>query len=385
MMDHERTSAFLMVFSMLGACTAAPSDLDAQAETGVDTMPDPGSSSGSSSTGAVSTTVATTLDSSPDDDGTTHVPGEPPIKWDLGVLPDLEASTCGAPTAIPCDGGDDDDPFHAIGLNCGIGPQVDGVINGDPMAFYVHEGNLGTFEPAPFPPREGDKFLIMSSGHAADMIVPMLFASNDIAGFVDNGGDPPAPIAVNAVSPTDDCATDPGLVGDGDCSNTIEAQWNQGSGAYDYVEMRFTTEVPFETYGFSYDLAMFSTEYPNFYQSGFNDMYIGWLESELWTGNISFDELGQPISLNAGFLDYKDAPNPFDCPGVCAAPELGGTAMMGHAGTKWLTTTAGVTPGEEITVVFAVFDMSDPILDTVVLLDNFQWGCAGGAPVTIPG
>jgi len=357
--------------------------------TGIDDPTVAASSESSSSSGGAVTTVnpSTDPDSDPSDadEGTTDPYADPPIVWDVNVLTDVPQSSCGAPTAIPCDGGDDDDPWHAIGLNCNVGPQTeDEQVNGDPLSFYIHEGNLGTFEPPPFPPREGEKFLIMSSGHAADMPVANLYASNDIIGAVDNGANPPAPIIVTAVSATDTCADDPGLVGNGDCSNTIEEQWNQGSGAYDYVEMRFTTEVPFETFSFSYDFAMFSTEYPVFYQSGFNDMYIGWLESELWTGNISFDEMGRPISLNAGFLDYKDAPNDFDCPN-CSAPELGGTAMAGHAGTKWLTTTSGVTPGEEITVIFAVFDLSDPILDTVVLLDNFQWGCEGGAPVTIPG
>src|SRR5262249_23166673 len=151
-----------------------------------------------------------------------------------------------------------------------------------------------------------------------------------------------------AVDPMDDCTANPGLVGSGDCSNTIEAQWSQGNGAYDYMEMRFTASVPANTTGFSYDLAMFSTEYPDYYQTQYNDMYIAWLDSENWTGNISFDEMGHPISLNAGFLDYKDAPNPYDCPAPCNAPELQGTAMEGHAGTKWLTTTAGVVPFDDI-------------------------------------
>jgi len=379
----------LILVTLQGCVSAAPDS--PQTSAGID---EAGGESSSSSTSASTTGPATTANptTSPGEtepsDETEDEPWDPPVVWDVLALPDVPQSSCGAPTAIPCDGGSDD-PWHAIGLECDVGPQIEGEqMNGDPLAFHVHEGNLGTFEPAPFPPREGEKFLIMSSGHAVDMVVPVgnpPFASNDIIGAVDNGANPPPPIIVTAVSATDTCATDPGLVGNGDCSNTIEEQWNQGSGAYDYVEMRFTTEVPFETYAFSYDFAMFSTEYPNYYQSGYNDMYIGWLESELWTGNISFDEMGRPISLNAGFLDYKDAPNPYDCPDPCQAPELQGTGMASHAGTKWLTTTAGVTPGEEITVIFAVFDLSDPVLDTVVLLDNFQWGCEGGAPVTIPG
>jgi hypothetical protein len=34
-----------------------------------------------------------------------------------------------------------------------------------------------------------------------------------------------------------------------------------------------------------------------------------------------------------------------------------------------------VTPGEHITLVFAVFDLSDSALDSYALLDNFEWGC----------
>jgi hypothetical protein len=389
---RNRERYFGSIGLVLGALAAASGCTSSSPADENDTAPTTAPTAGPSdtSTGA-GTTSSTGGDPGQAEEGTAdptandETTGTPPVPviFDVFDQPDLPPTTCGAPTAIPCDGSSDD-PLHAMGINCDIGPQADGELSGDPLAFYVHEGDLGTFQPPPFPPREGDKFLIMSSGHAADMIIPGLFASNDIVGFVDNSADLPAPINVNRVSLLDTCTDDPGLVGTGDCSNTIQEQWDQGSGAYDYVEIRLETEVPFETYSFSYDFAMFSTEYPNFYQSGFNDMYIGWLESELWTGNISFDEMGRPISLNAGFLDYKDAPNPFDCP-ACMAPELGGTAMEGHAGTKWLTTTAGVTPGEDITVIFAVFDLSDPILDTVVILDNFQWGCMGGAPVTIPG
>ncbi len=277
----------------------------------------------------------------------------------------------------------DDDPWHAIGLNCPIGPQVNGSINlTGPEQLLVHSGNLGTHVPAPYPPREGDKFVILSSGNAADLAMPGLFASTG----VDFLGTPlPAPIVTTAVSMTQDCVDNPALIGTGDCSNTIEDQWSQGGGSYDYAEMRLDVNVPGGTPGLSYDFAMFSTEYPNYYQTQYNDMYIAWLESEQWTGNISFDDMGNPISLNAGFLDYKDAPNPYDCPAPCVAPELAGTAMEGHAGTRWLTTSIGVVPGESIELVFAVFDLSDSALDTVILLDNFQWTCEGGGPVTIPG
>jgi hypothetical protein len=285
---------------------------------------------------------------------------------------------------VACDD-EDDDPWHAIGINCQGELEFEVSYTGDPQQLYVHTGQLGTYDPPTYPVLEGEKMLILSSGMASEMTM----AGDQFASTAVNGQwQPtplPAPIQTNKVHPTDTCTDNPNLVGGGDCSNTLQEQWEQGSGAFDYAELRLTGTVPAGASGLEYHLAFFSTEYPNYYQSSFNDMYIAWLESELWTGNVSFDEMGNPISLNAGFLDYKDAPNPYDCPGVCQAPELQGTVMQTHAGTKWLTTTAGVMPGEDITLIWAIFDLSDEVLDSVVILDAFSWNCDGGPPTTIPG
>ena len=40
---------------------------------------------------------------------------------------------------------------------------------------------------------------------------------------------------------------------------------------------------------------------------------------------------------------------------------------------------------ENITVVFAIFDLSDSILDSYAFIDNFKWGCEPtGKPQTMP-
>jgi hypothetical protein len=36
-------------------------------------------------------------------------------------------------------------------------------------------------------------------------------------------------------------------------------------------------------------------------------------------------------------------------------------------------------------VLWAIMDLSDGILDSAVMLDNWLWSCEGGPPVTIPG
>jgi hypothetical protein len=305
-------------------------------------------------------------------------------KFDLSGLPDGNANSggCTLPPHQPCDA-NSNDPWHAIGVNCPGEYQVNAQFSGDPQALYVHTGQLGTYNPPTYPTLEGSKMVILSSGIAQQLTQAGAYASTALP-----GNDPlnlPPPLNPNPVSANQTCSDNPALVGTGDCSNTIQVQWSQGSGAYDYGEMRMSGQVPQGASGFSYNFAFFSTEYPVFYKSSFNDMYIAWLQSEIWTGNVSFDEMGNPISLNAGFLDYKDAPNSYDCPAPCTAPELQGTAMQGHAGTKWLSTTAGVVPGEDFIIVFAIFDLSDNILDSVVIIDNFEWNCEGGPPLTIPG
>jgi hypothetical protein len=185
------------------------------------------------------------------------------------------------------------------------------------------------------------------------------------------------------------CIDNPQLIGEGDCSNTLWDEWVQGQySARDYAELRMNTNVPPGASGLAYSFAFFSAEYPSWvtHGTGYNDMYIAWLESELWTGNISFDEMGNPVSAKSVFLDYKDGPvDGGACQGTCDAPELANFAMEGHAGTKWLVTNAPVAEGEHITLVFAIFDVVDATYDSAVILDNFEWTCSGEPPFTAPG
>jgi hypothetical protein len=296
-------------------------------------------------------------------------------RFDLGVPPDsglppsckeLGNCECTIPEHVPCDAGTND-PFRAMGLNCPGELQVNASTSGPATARGVRSSFGATNV---FHPREGTVYAVIGSGLVADLDNPTPNGDsnqfpthcNDDLGAYDPGGSLPAPISVQNVG--GDCTANPGLIGTGDCSNTIQGQFSQGVSAHDYVELRFSVQVPPDVVSFSYDFAFSSTEYPWYYGSQFNDMYIGWLESEQWTGNISFDGAGNPISLNAGFLEYTGN-----------APELTGTCMRQHAATGWLTTTAGVTGGESITVVFAIFDLSDSILDSYAFIDNFEWGC----------
>ncbi|MEM6996211.1 MAG: choice-of-anchor L domain-containing protein [Myxococcota bacterium] len=312
-------------------------------------------------------------------------------KFDLGSMPDGGTNpddcedddgdgecNCTIPAHVPCDDGTQD-LFAAIGLNCPGELAVTATTDGAATGMGVRTGFGGT---ATFDPREGSAFAVIGSGLVAELDQETPeddfasfpeFCSQDLGDF--DPGALPEPLRANDVA--GDCSSDATLVGTGDCSNTVAEQYDQGGSANDYTEMRVEVSVPPDVISFSYDFAFFSTEYPAYFGSTYNDMYIGWLQSEQWTGNISFDTEGNPVSLNAGFLDFKDDD--------ATAPEFAGTCMRQHAGTNWLTTTAGVTPGEDITIVFAIFDLADSALDSYAFVDNFQWGCdPASKPTTKP-
>ena len=336
--------------------------------------------SGTTSTGGESTGSSgggTTVDDSsgaPTSGGV--VTGGPLL--DLG-MPDFGGNACAAEQHAPCDepGGD---PLRAIGLNCPGELAVTGGFDGNASGLRVIEqwGAADTFTA-----REGQSFLVISTGDLAEMNdVPA--DAGDVAFHCNSWFEPgdgmdttkfPPPITKKPV--TGDCLVDPAMVGTGDCSKSIEPQFEQSGFKYDYQELRFSAVVPAGAESLSFDLAFLTKEYPIWKDRPYNDMFIGWIESEKWTGNVSFDMQGNALSLNAAFLElYDDAGD---------LPEFAGTCMRYSAGTRWLTTTADVVPGETIEVVLAIFDLDDVNWDSFVFLDNVRWSCSDApGPITEP-
>jgi hypothetical protein len=280
----------------------------------------------------------------------------------------------------PCDQGADS-MIAAFGLDCPGDAQVEVLTFGNPGAMSVRTGLGPTSEWAP---REGSAFAVLGTGFTTDLDLETptgdsdagpTHCNDDLGPEYDLGMTLPLPIQPMDVD--GDCTTNTMLLGTGDCSSTIEDQLGQDGTVEDYTELRIWAEVPAGKTSLAFDFAYFSTEYPFYVGSTFNDMYMSWLESERWTGNISFDETGNAISLDSGFLDVRDDDG--------TLPELQGTCMRQHAGTPWLHTVAPVAPGETIILVLAIFDLSDSILDSYVFLDGFGWGCdAVDEPSTAP-
>lgn len=340
-----------------------------------------GQGTGTSATSGIPLPTASAEGSGTDNaDGPEDTGDKLDVMQATGEAPCAEGGDCGdecVPSEhVPCDEGADN-MISALGLNCPGDATVEVTTSGNPGAMAVRTGFGSTNEWAP---REGSAFAVIGSGLVSDLDLATppgdsnqlpTHCNDELGAQYAVGATLPDPLRVNDVG--GDCTEDPTLLGSGDCSNTIQGQFSQGGSAFDYTEVRIVAEVPMTNNSVNYDFAFFSTEYPYYYGDVYNDMYVGWLESESWTGNISFDEQGNPISLNAGFLDFQDT------------MELAGTCMQQHAGTRWLQSVAPVSPGETITLVLAIFDMADPILDSYVFLDNFGWGCEGtDKPTTTP-
>lgn len=159
------------------------------------------------------------------------------------------------------------------------------------------------------------------------------------------------------------------------CSGNCPA----GSGANDGTNVRLSIRVPTNAQSLSYQFKFISYEYWIYSCTQYNDFYLAMLQS-MAPGipadkNISFDALNNPVSVNNGFFDVCVPKGCYTCP--AGYGELAGTGMadFNYGGaTKWLTTEAPVVPGETIQLDFMIFDVSDQFLDSVVLLDNFQWG-----------
>jgi hypothetical protein len=291
---------------------------------------------------------------------------------DTGMVPDPADEDCdgGVDNVLPpCDGGfalDDSDPISAaaaIGL-CKVAEGTDdyGILSaswvrangaaavGEELQFGIQDA----FGPN-VAPLEGDQFLALSSGHARTP--GQADSCNSLTCYGSGAGTAPAGFP-------QDVPACPG-------STAIN----------DDIALEVTLRAPTNATGFSYNFDFYSFEYPEWVCTSYNDQYIALVEPApvgSIDGNISFDSMGNPVSVNIAFFDV--------CSGcTLGTGELSGTGFdtWDDAGaTSWLVTTSPVDGGSEVTIRFAIWDTGDAAWDSTVLIDNFVW-IADGADVDV--
>jgi hypothetical protein len=153
--------------------------------------------------------------------------------------------------------------------------------------------------------------------------------------------------------------------------------------AQDGVALEVKIRVPTNALSLSYQQNFFTQEYPQFICTTFNDFFVTMMSptpAGLTDGNIAFDQDTNPISVNNSLLQVCKPgthgtlfgpSKTFPCP--LGPDTLKGTGFAGHAATGWLTTSAPVKPGSEITLRFAIWDSEDGAYDSTVLIDDFRF------------
>lgn len=186
--------------------------------------------------------------------------------------------------------------------------------------------------------------------------------------------------------------------------------------AFNPMMLKLRIRVPTNANSFSTKLNFFSSEYPEYVCTAFNDLVVTLVDSTD-NGNPSDKNIAiyttqnnqeYPIGVNLvkaaaglfsqcqnGTISQCGAPANYN--GCVSTNQLVGTGFntniasgcgdngfMG-GGTGWLTMSGNVTPGETMEIRFLIFDVGDQFWDSAVVLDNWQWSVQAAQPGVTPG
>lgn len=189
-------------------------------------------------------------------------------------------------------------------------------------------------------------------------------------------------------------------------------------GAFDPIMLTLTIRVPTNAHSFSIKSNFFSSEFPEYTCSMYNDFFVMLLDST-YTGmpanpvdkNLAFYQSPSmqiyPVGVNLASGDTglftQCVKGATGCAGgvsgtitTCTSTaELAGTGLdtpepgncdnnaLEGGGTGWLTTSGNVTPGEIMKLRIAIWDTSDEMLDSLAAIDAFTWSTDTSQPGTV--
>lgn len=248
---------------------------------------------------------------------------------------------------------------------------------------------------------EGERMVVLSSGHAAD--------ENDsdpaFASF-ENGQN------LNTVvpAPADWLAANGGVMPNP--AGCLEP-WN--TSANDSVMLTLRVRAPTNASSFSVGTFFFSAEYPEWVCSEFNDFFVALIDSTADNPadkNIAiYDDDGTQWPLGVNLVMVADGlftqceNGDVGCArdldtnyGGCIGETLltgtgfdqtgseacGGSQERVGGGTGWLRMSGNVTPGEIFEIRFAIWDTSGHLYDSLVLLDDWVWSVDAAEPGVAP-
>ncbi len=248
---------------------------------------------------------------------------------------------------------------------------------------------------------QGDRMVVMSSGHAADATD----TNPNFASF-ETGQD----LGTSSDAPADWLAANGGQMPNP--AGCLEP-WN--TDANDPVMLTLRMRAPTNASSFSVMTFFFSAEYPEWVCSEFNDFFVALVDSTADNPddkNIAiYDDGGTQWPLGVNLVMVADglftqcengevgcARNLNDdylgCVGEALLDGTGFDAQDTEAceasqdlvggGTGWLRMSGNVTPGEVFEIRFAIWDTSGHLYDSLVLLDDWQWSLDAAEPGVAP-
>jgi len=284
----------------------------------------------------------------------------------------------------PCDEGialDDVDPMNgARALELCKTASADGTDWGVISAAYVRANGDAAF-PVSAPqigvqtnfgtnvlPLNGYNLLVLSSGHARTPDQP------------DSCGGPSCLGAGAGTAPPGFPQDVPGC--------------ESGTNINDDIGLELQLRAPSNAVGFRFKLRFYSFEFPeSVCDHPYNDEVIARVfpaPDGSFSGNVAIDGAGNPVCVHGATFavcEYDEGHPEFDCPDGSDDLEGTGFDIWSNAGaTPWLETTAPIEGGADFAIRFAIWDTSDTIMDSTVLIDGFEWIAIGGTPAveTVP-
>lgn len=254
-------------------------------------------------------------------------------------------------------------------------------------------------------PKAGGALLELSTGMAAGLgdTAPDYQAMQTGAG---NGGTSPFPSDFLAANM-------------GHLPNAPGCPEPNGNAANDPVMLSLEIRVPMNAKSFTLQANFFSAEFPEWVCSEFDDYFVVLLDSTYTNAttpnptdkNIAFYQpmnstMKYPVGINLAYgntgLFQQCVSGETGCSGgttgsiTCPShSDLDGTGLDTPAsgscdsnsvqggGTGWLTTTGNVVGGEIMLLRIAIWNTSDHSLQSLVVLDNFQWSPTETTPGTV--
>ncbi|MFT3927611.1 MAG: choice-of-anchor L domain-containing protein [Myxococcales bacterium] len=226
-------------------------------------------------------------------------------------------------------------------------------------------------------PRDGKRLLVLSTGVARDVDDPDYTPKCDVFSSEDQGEAGYS----GGVPPPKGYPVDSSLC-------TAKASSSKDAPAFNDVGLEIYLRIPSNARSLSFDSIFFTSEYPSWVCTPFNDFFVVSMDDE---ENVVFDAHGDPIGVNTALLsvcrETTLAARKIACeqgPALLAhtgfdkdESSCGVTtenAQVGGASTGWLHTSVPVDPTRGyLTLRFLLWDSADPNLDSTVAIDNLQF------------